>query len=311
MESKLEYISVGLFVLSIVVGAIFFAMWHKNYSQDRAYNYYRIDTTESVTGVNKRATVKLMGVVVGEVEELFINPKNSEEVSIIIKVDANTPIKIDSYATLKAQGITGLSYVEIEGGKNSSKILETDKNLDKMAIIPYKSSLLSRVDTSLSSIVERLEKLLDATTNMINNTNKIFSEKNVQNIENILDNSQITSKNLATISELIILENKKISKLIVELTNLSKNISKVTNEDVVNTLNSIKESANSTKEFMKTLEAKSDLAGFEIKNMLSNSLITFEDSMFRLNTILKNLEESPSDILYKRTKQNLGPGEVE
>jgi len=113
MESRVGYTIVGGFLLLIIAITTYFVVWYKGTSERVVYKYYRINTTESVAGLEVGAVVKYMGVTVGKVNNIFINPNNPQEITIIIQVTDNTPVKKDSLAQLSAQGITGLLYVDI------------------------------------------------------------------------------------------------------------------------------------------------------------------------------------------------------
>lgn len=64
-----------------------------------------------------------MGVEIGNVENISIYDKENLGVNILIKIKKGTPIKEDTFATLQFQGITGLKFVQLQGGsKNSPKL---------------------------------------------------------------------------------------------------------------------------------------------------------------------------------------------
>ena len=88
MENRLSYILVGLFVFILLIGGVFSIVWLGNYSNEGAFKFYKVATTESVSGLNEKAPVKLNGVHIGEVRKITINPKNAEEVLVIIRVDS-------------------------------------------------------------------------------------------------------------------------------------------------------------------------------------------------------------------------------
>ena len=113
MESRYNYTFTGLFVVVFAMGLIAFAFWLGKYGQDEHdYRRFHVYITESVSGLAPEAAVKYNGVDVGKVESIRINPRNNEEVELILKIKKD-PIKTDSYAVLKFYGITGLAFIEI------------------------------------------------------------------------------------------------------------------------------------------------------------------------------------------------------
>ncbi len=120
MENRVSYILIGLFVFILSFSTVGFILWLGKYAQGENYSYYKVVTTQGVSGLNPKAPVKLRGVSVGEVKDIYINHNNSEEVIVLIKVKEDTPIKEDTHALINLQGITGLSYIELEGGTHES-----------------------------------------------------------------------------------------------------------------------------------------------------------------------------------------------
>jgi len=309
MENKVSYTLVGGFVFTLFIGAIVFVLWHANYAQDKSYKFYKVITNESVSGLNIKAPVKLMGVSVGEVEKLYINPKNSEEIVILIKVDAQTPIKTDSYAILKPQGITGLSYLEIEGGKKESPLLQTSSEEKSMGVIFTKPSLLSRFDNSFATIVTNIEQTLNSLQATLEQGIKIMNETNVKHIEQILSNTNEISQNISQNSH-------KFSHLFDEaiattnqIGQMTSHISRIATIDTTKMLASVDEAAQSVNRLMNKIEQRVDSGIFDIDMLLAESLDSFESTMNELNALILQLQQSPSDILYKSTEQKLGPGE--
>ncbi|QOG13011.1 MlaD family protein [Arcobacter sp. FWKO B] len=298
METRVNYMLVGLFVVTVFVGLIIFLLWHTNYSQSKHYNYYKINIKESVAGLNQKAPVKLRGVNVGEVDKIFINPDNTEEVSIIIKVDSKTPIKVDSYALLKPQGITGLIYLEIEGGSNKSEILKSD-NYDEMATIAVKQSLFTMVDRSFESLINKLAMILN--------------DKNIENFEKLLDNSAKSSEHIAKISKSLLDEENNIKEFISQakysikaLENMSNVIAKIGTDDATLMLSKITAVAES----INTLVEKIDQKVVEQNIMpLEGTLSELNLLIIETNSLIQRLQESPSDLFFKSTPKKLGPGE--
>lgn len=72
---------------------------------------------------------------VGSVEEIGIYNQDELGVNIRIKVKNNTPIKEDTFATLQLQGITGLKFVQLQGGsKNSKDLVSIQENFQSFLL---------------------------------------------------------------------------------------------------------------------------------------------------------------------------------
>ncbi|MCK9337911.1 MAG: MlaD family protein [Arcobacteraceae bacterium] len=309
MENKANYILLGIFVFVTFLSGIVFLLWYSNYSQSIQYSYYKVNIKESVSGLNLKAPVKLRGVNVGEVDKLYINPDNSEEVTIIVKIVSDTPIKVDNYAILKPQGITGLSYLEIEGGTNQSEKLKTSDKESLMGVIPAKASFLSMIDKSFETIAQRIDIF--------------FKGQGMENLQILLENSAKTSQHLAKLSQVLEEESENISLLIKqshntakELEIMSQSISQVVYEDTTVMMDNVTKAAQSVDNLMLKLEQKVDSGSFDIDEVieynlkpLANSISQLDELLIETKSLIINLEESPSDILFKSTPKKLGPGE--
>lgn len=318
MESKVDYTLTGLFLLLFSSGLIAFAFWLGKYNDNiNAYTYYKVYLTESVAGLAPEASVKFHGVDMGKVESIRINPNNSEEVELVVKMKKETPIKTDSFATLKFYGITGLAYIEIEGGAKESPLLLSNKK--NIATIPTSPSLIKRLDESLSGVASKLSRSLDR-------ADLLFSDANIHNVSKSLESLRSLTKHMDSYQE-------QIKLLLAQGITLENNASR--------TLQSIDETAQSAKQTSDVLERKltATLQSVEMTSKQSHALIqkiesTIDRGDYNLQTItaptlselnalieqskiltqemgatLQTLQQSPSDILLKKSKPKPGPGE--
>ena len=89
-----------------------------------------------------------MGFQVGNVAEIKINPNNSEEIQINIQIQKEHQSKRDNFAVLGNIGITGLKYIELKGGTNSSKLFRKKWKKGIKVIKSKPSALLLFVDST-------------------------------------------------------------------------------------------------------------------------------------------------------------------
>lgn len=323
MENRVSYIIIGLFVFILFGATIGFVLWLGKYNESQAFSYYKVVTKESVSGLNEKAPVKLRGVSVGEVREIFIDSKNSEEVIVLIRVQEGTPIKEDTYATLVPQGITGLNFIELQGGSNQAKMLKTSRNRSEYGIIKSKSSMFSRLDSTLEMIGNKTETILTK-------TDSVMSERNIKNIEIILENLAKTTDNLNRAIEGFSKDTRDVKKILtraleVEQTVIdaskkvgimSEHISTAINNTGIDTMNSMRSAAHRVSSVMGSLEGKIEKGTFDVDILLKENLQPMQSAMheFRLlmieaRTTLGKLSDSPSDFLYKQRNIQPAPSE--
>lgn len=324
MEHRVRYALLGIFVFALFGAGVWLLLWQSKYSHNEIYDYYVVRTQESVSGLNEKAPVKLRGVNVGEVARLFITPEDSQTVSIVIKIKEKTPIKKDTYAIIEPQGITGLSYLQLEGGSRESELLNTTSESDGvMATIYTKPSLFSRVDNSFEAIARKTEDALESAHKVLERIGQIMNEENVRNLEIVLENSAKISEDFAQSTQALRRQHEDFQKLLDQALELEKSVIqaahavKVMSDAGAETMVRVGGSANSVKEVMGKVEQKIDEGVFDLAQItqdvtapLGGTFYEMELLMRQLRQLVRQFEESPSDLLYKSAPAQPAPGEV-
>ncbi len=322
MESRFNYTFTGLFVVVFAIGLIAFAFWLGKYGQDEQdYRRFTVYITESISGLAPEAAVKYNGVDVGKVEAIRINPDNNEEVELTLKIKKETPIKTDSYAVLKFYGITGLAFIEIVGGsKNAPLMME---NGQRASIIQSKPSMITRLDESLSNVAIKLTATLD-------HADRLFNDENIENV-------QMSLRHLRSLSEQIDGYQKEIKSLLEQsaaleanatrafgtmnkaagsVKNTSDNVNTLVQTKMAATLESLEKTSRESHTLIKKLEASLDRGDYDLKTIASpatselSELITQTRILTQeMEMTIRDLHESPSDLLFKKSTPKPGPGE--
>ncbi len=115
METRARYVLVGVFTLMSLLAALGFILWLAKVEIDRTYAQYDI-LFDTVAGLGKASAVRYNGVDVGTVLTIALDRADSTLVRVRIEVFASTPVRTDTVATLASQGVTGVSFVALEGG---------------------------------------------------------------------------------------------------------------------------------------------------------------------------------------------------
>lgn len=161
---------VGLLALGVLVAFAGLQLW------DSGDNYVLYSRT-TVNGLNEGSQVKLRGVLVGTVSGMEIDPENIERIKISVSLKEGTPIMQDTRAVIESQGLTGLRYIDLNGGSASSTPLKPGEE------IKTELGLLGKLSG-------RAEDITDNTDNMILEISKIASLQNREAVERILVKSE-------------------------------------------------------------------------------------------------------------------------
>lgn len=173
METKVNYTLVGAFVLVFGSILLLIAMWLSFGFQKQSYTTYVAYFDGSVSGLNLNATVRFNGVPVGYVSAIDLVPKKPKTVLLHLDISSKVRITQDTKAYLQSQGLTGLPYVELQGGTDSS-----------LPLLPPKGKKYGRIQTAptfnLTQISDSIRDLL--------------SPENIKNFSATLANLSKTSQ---------------------------------------------------------------------------------------------------------------------
>lgn len=322
MESKINYTTVGFFVLLLGSALIVFAFWLGKYDEDEDnYQRYRVYITESISGLSREAAVKFLGVDVGMVEAIRINPKNSEQVELTLKIHKGTPIKTDSKAVLKFYGITGLAFIEIIGGSKDAPLLKTADN--DVPLIPSSPSLIKRLDESLSNVAFKLSNALD-------NADRLFSGQNIDNVTQSLEHLRSLTAQIDSYQaeiKLLLQQSSRLESNATESINAMKNaadsvksssdkFSILMKNKMDPALESINTASRESHTLIRKIETSLDRGDYNLNQIAAPATSELGELIKQTQTLsnememtLRNLRESPSDLIFKRSTPKPGPGE--
>lgn len=154
MENKAHALAAGAFVLLVSALLVALALW---LTRDVALRtVYEISTREPVTGLQAQAAVRFRGIPVGKVLSIDFDPKIPGNVLVRISVDDATPITESTFATLGFQGVTGLSFVQLDDTGASQVELQAPDG--GAARIPLRPGLFSKLTDQGASAMSQLEE---------------------------------------------------------------------------------------------------------------------------------------------------------
>ena len=169
METKANYVLIGLFTLAVIVGVFGFIYWFQNIGSGGERAAYRVVFDGSVSGLRTGANVLFNGLRVGEVADLRLNPDNASQVLATISVDSKTPIRADTRVGLDFQGLTGIANLALSGGSmeqpalvskdGTAPILRADPSASQ-DVTQAARELIRRIDGFVAENQESVHKSL-------------------------------------------------------------------------------------------------------------------------------------------------------
>lgn len=314
MENKARYTVVGIFVLVFTIAMILFVLWLARYDIEEINSKeYRLYSKISIGGLNKNSIVEYKGLDIGVVEKIQINPKNLEEIEIILKISKPEVIKIDSFAIVQSQGVTGNKIIEIDGGTHNANLL-THKD-DSFSVIPLKKSFLDKITSSAGNITEQVETVLVR-------FEKLLNKKNLDNIDNILNN---TNKSTKDFDEMILKVNNLIDSSFVKTLNnvdkMTSSIEKVVKDDISKTVTNVDNLSKNlnllAKDIQVIINTDVKLLIKELQKTATSSqdidkvLDELENTLHKIDNTVDEFSKNGGDMIFKTRKVNYGPGELD
>ena len=188
MERDANYAAVGAFVLVVALVGALFVYWYSDSREHRDYNRYEIYFTGSVSGLDKGASVRYLGVGVGRVVDIAIDPRDSGRVEVLVDIDSRTPISEHTVAELQLQGVTGLLYIDLGEDRTNKRLAPAVAGLK----YPVIRSAPSRFDVFLSTLPEVLAEVGD----VVKRADRLLGDKNLNALSGALTNFDQASRSL-------------------------------------------------------------------------------------------------------------------
>lgn len=188
METRAHHLLIGLFVLVSTAAMFGFLVWFVKGDFETSFTTYDILFEESVTGLQEGSDVLFNGIPVGRVMDISI-PDDPSKVRVRTRIESDVPIREDAEAVLSLQGLTGVLFVQIEGGDPGADLLEPSGD-GQPPVIPSRIS-------PIQSLTVTAPDLITATLDLVSRAQRLLTDENVQNVASILSNVETASGELA------------------------------------------------------------------------------------------------------------------
>jgi phospholipid/cholesterol/gamma-HCH transport system substrate-binding protein len=180
MERSANYAAVGAFVLLVTLVGALFVYWYSDTREHRNYNRYEVYFDGTVAGLERGSAVRYLGVGVGRVVEMRIDPRDSSRVMVIVDIDATTPVSDMTVAELSLQGVTGLLYIDL---------LEHRPGRQPPPLVPsYRYPVIRAGPSRLQAFLQSLPDLVTAAGDLVQRADRLLSDDNLSAFSSTLAN---------------------------------------------------------------------------------------------------------------------------
>jgi phospholipid/cholesterol/gamma-HCH transport system substrate-binding protein len=307
VEREANYAAVGAFALVVFLMGALFVYWYSDAREHRSYTRYEVYFDDSVSGLTRGASVRYLGVDVGRVIAMKIDPRNASRVEVMVDIDSTTPISDRTVALLSLQGVTGVLYIDLLRNASNEPLAEVVPG-EKYPVI---RSARSNFDVLLSSLPE----LVGVASNVLGRIELLFSDSNIGALTRAFSNLDKASVTLPeTLGE--------VRKLTADLQRTSSEFRataqsvRAISEDAAPRLKSaIDHMASVADNLAKATgqldqliaENRADLRSFARDSLpeLERLLREGSDTASELRDLTRSLREDPSQLLYQQPRTDV------
>jgi len=307
MEREANYAAVGAFVLLIIAMAGMFVYWYSDARGHHNFTRYEVYFDGSVSGLTQGAAVRYLGVNVGRVVSMYIDPRNASRVQVIVDIDSATPVSDQSVAELSQQGVTGVLFIDLlreAGNKRLAPAVPSER-------YPVIRSAKSNIDLLLASLPEMVGRASD----VLGRVELVLDEDNINAITHTFRNLDATTHDLPqTIHELrgLIADLRATS---TEFRATAQSVREVTGKAgpqlsaVVDHIAQVTAHLSDATENLDQLvkENRAGIRGFtreslpQVERLLGDS----RAAVAEVRDLAHSLRENPSQLLFERTDQGV------
>ncbi len=191
MIGKIET-RVGIFVLVAIGVFMYMGFQVGAFRLDRGrYVEYPL-FFKDVSGISRKAEVKISGVKVGWVEEVSLIPNDEMQVEITIMIFKEYSLYSDAYAMVRQDGLLGPKYIEIITGDPLLRKLQPGDPLSKPSSEPV----------SIDALMQQFQKIamnVDEVTTAFKDV--LGGSEGREQLQTIVDNVHVTVDRLASVGD--------------------------------------------------------------------------------------------------------------
>jgi phospholipid/cholesterol/gamma-HCH transport system substrate-binding protein len=306
MEREANYVAVGIFVLLMVVMGVLFVYWYSDSRDHRNYARYEIYFDGTVSGLSEGGPVRYLGVDVGRVQRIRIDPRAANRVQVVADIDATTPISEQTLAQLSLQGVTGLLYIDLEQERDS------DRGRRILAMVPSENyPVIRSAHSDLDQFLSSLPNLTGRLNDLVDRASRVLSDGNIQSVGRIVANLDMassgfprTAHNIDTLVDTLNEDTQDARRLINDLHASTQTAS----VDFLAAVQKLRTTSNNLMSASATLDSVATTNRDQINSFVSQGLPQVEGLLRdgraaaqQISELSRGLRENPSRLIYQPT----------
>ena len=299
METRANYVLIGVFTLAVVVAGFAFVFWFTQTGAGTERASYRILFDGSVSGLRTGASVLFNGIKVGEVTDLRLDPKDPRQVAATVGIDKTVPIRKDTKVGLDFQGLTGIASISLKGGSvNAPAVVGQDGQLPTLVA---DSSATQDVTQTLRDVAGRSDDLLRQLSAVVGENQKPLNELmvNLKAFTDTLDRkSAAVDEILANAKNFTAALDRNSDRLDKVMANVESMTDADTKKELLDTVRSVRLLAENVDK--RTAEISAGLTKFTGSGLREWEQLAVDGrkTLAELDRAVRNLDRNPSRVLF-------------
>jgi phospholipid/cholesterol/gamma-HCH transport system substrate-binding protein len=283
---------------------VLFVYWYSDSRDHRNYERYEIYFDGTVSGLAEGGPVRYLGVDVGRVQRIRIDPRAANRVQVVADIDATTPISEQTLAQLSLQGVTGLLYIDLEQERDS------DRGRRILAMVPSENyPVIRSAHSDLDQFLSSLPNLTARLNDLVDRASRVLSDGNIQSVGRIVGNLDLassgfprTAHNIDTLVDTLNEDTQDARRLINDLHASTQTAS----VDFLAAVQKLRATSDNLMSASGTLDSVATTNRDQINSFVSQGLPQVEallrDSRAaaqQISELSRGLRENPSRLIYQ------------
>lgn len=187
METRANYVIVGIFTLTAILAAFAFVYWTAAIGDKGETVMLRVRIPGSASGLGRGSFVLFNGVKVGDVRRVYIDVNNPTAAIADTEIDRATPITKSTKADIGLAGLTGQANIELKGAdpREANLLDEAEANGTVAEIVANPSAVTNLLQTA-QDIFGRADKVLSELEGFTSDVRGPLTQT-VQNVQTFSD----------------------------------------------------------------------------------------------------------------------------
>ena len=302
MERRANYALVGIVSLGLFVGLIAFVVWLAGFSFNKHYDVYDVVFIGPVRGISEGGEVHFNGIKVGEVTKLDLDPADPNRVIARVRLTADVPVRVDSYAQLEPQGITGVNYIQIIAGTPAKPLLKAVTPRGQVPVIHSQRSALSDLLAGGGDVLQRAVQALDRVNKLLSDDNINAVNATLQDVKSLADEARERRTIIADAQQAL----QDLDKTAQSVTELSQSSNRLVNGDAKRALGNVAEASQEMKAAavdVRSIIAKLDGPTTDFANnglpQMTNAIVSLQRAADSLDGLARDVRQNPRGVLGK------------